>query len=222
MPATDTTPQTSDIGPDTQRLLSYREVQERLFLSRTQTFRLEREGARLHPDVLIAPSTSGWREDRVLQYGIDTGRLAEDGQPAGGWDGDRPLNRVPDGSIPAMRRLVEEKYSGPTRTYLGSTHCSFLYGLQDLAVYFLRKRGAFIPATVLVGDKFFGWDEEEVIRFGRQTGRLHDPAILKRWAIRRTEEFGLNPDVPWVVDLLGEENLPEYVAVEQAGGDTPS
>lgn len=206
----------SDVGPDTQKLLSYREMQERLYLSRTQTFRLERAGARLLPDVMIAPGTSGWKPERVLQYGIDTHRLAEDGQPIGGWDGDRPINRVPDGSLPAMRRLVEEKYSSPPRVYLGSAHCSYLYGLQELAVYFLRKRGAFIPAAVQVGTKFFGWDEEEVIRFGRQTGRLHDPATLRAWAVRRTEEFGLDPRTPWVVDLLGEDNLPEL-----AVNDTP-
>lgn len=209
-----------EIGPDTQHLLSYRQVQERLYLSRTQTFRLEQEGARLLPDVTITPGTSGWKEERVLQYGIDTQRLSEDGQPIGGWDGDRPINRVPDGSIPAMRRLVQEKYSAAPRVYLGSAHCSFLYGLQDVAVYFLRKRGAFIPASVVVGGRVFGWEEGEVIRFGRQTGRLHDPQVLKRWAVRRTEEFNLDPNVPWVVELLGEENLPEYPG-EGAGGDTP-
>lgn len=200
-----------DIGPRTRRLLSYGELQRTLHLSRTQTFRLEREGARLLPDVVITPDTKGWEPERVLRYGVETGRLAEDGSPAGGWDeAGRPRSRVPDGSLPEMRRLVEEKYSGPPKLYLGSSHCSFLYGLSELSVYFLRERGAFIPASVRVGDKFFGWNEEEVIEFGRQTGRLDDPQILKNWAVRRTEEFGLDPRTPWVVELLGEDNLPSY------------
>lgn len=221
-----TAPFGGDISTDTKRYLSYSEVQQRLFLSRTQTFRLEREGARLLPDVVVTPGTLGWDAERVLRYGVATGRLAEDGQPAGGWDGDRPRNRVQDGSLPEMRRLVEEKYSAPPRVYLGSAHCSYLYGLTDLAVLALRRRGAFIAATVKVGDKFLGWNELEVIKFGRQTGRLADPDILRRWAVRRTEEFGLDPNTPWVVDLLGKENLPEYklhqAAGEEAVSDTPS
>lgn len=222
-----TTPFDGDIGPFTKRYLGYGELQERLYLSRTQTFRLERDGARLLPDVIVTPGALGWDEERVLRYGIDTKRLGEDGQPAGGWDGDKPRNRVEDGSIPAMRRLVEERYSAPPRLYLGSAHCSYLYGLTDLAVLALRRRGAFIPASVRVGDKFLGWTETEVIKFGKQTGRLADPEILRAWAVRRTEEFGLDPNVPWVAEVLGEGvPLPEYklqqAAVGEAVGDTPS
>lgn len=222
-----TTPFDGDIGPLTKRYLGYGELQERLYLSRTQTFRMERDGTRLLPDVVVTPGALGWDEERVLRYGIDTKRLAEDGQPAGGWDGDKPRNRVEDGSTPAMRRLVEERYSSPPRLYLGSAHCSYLYGLTDLAVLALRRRGAFIPATVRVGDKFLGWTETEVIKFGKQTGRLADPEILKVWAVRRTEEFGLDPNVPWVAEVLGEGTpLPEF-KLRQAGGgeaagDTPS
>lgn len=215
-----------DIGESTKRYLSYNQLYERLYLSRTQTFRLEREGARLLPDVLVTPGTQGWDEKRALQYGIDTGRLDEAGQPAGGWDGDRPRNRVPDGSLPEMRRLVEEKYSAPPKVYLGSAHCSFLYGLTDLAVLALRRRGAFITASVVVGGQFLGWNELEVIKFGKQTGRLSDPQTLKNWAVRRTEEFGLDPNTGWVVELLGEGNLPEYrlrqAAGEEAPADTPN
>lgn len=203
-------PVRNDIGPKTRHLLGYGELQKALYLSRTQTFRLEREGARLLPDVIITPDTMGWEPARVLRYGVDVGRLAEDGQPAGGWDGDRPRNRVPDGSLPHMRRLVEEKYSAPPKVYLGSAHCSFVYGLGELSVFFLRHRGTFFPASVKVGSKFLGWDEEEVIKFGRQTGRLVDPEILRTWAVRRTVEFKLDPRAPWVVKLLGEDNLPAY------------
>jgi predicted DNA-binding transcriptional regulator AlpA len=223
---TRTTPFEGDIGDATKRFLSYGELHERLYLSRTQTFRLEREGARLLPDVIVTPGTLGWDDARVLRYGVETKRLAQDGQPAGGWDGDRPRNRVEDGSLPEMRRLVEEKYSAPPRVYLGSAHCSYLYGLTDLAVLALRRRNAFIPASVRVGDKFLGWNELEVIKFGRQTGRLSDPATLRAWAVRRTEEFGLDPNTAWVVELLGEDALPEFklrqAAGEEAVGDTPS
>lgn len=218
-----TAPFEGDIGDKTRKLLSYKELEDRLYLSRTQLFRLNREGARLLPDALVVPGTLGWEDKRVLQYGIDTGRLAEDGQPAGGWDGDRPRNRVVDGSLPTMRRLVEEKYSAPPKVYLGSALCSFVYGHTDLSVLFLRKRGGFFPADVVIGGKLLGWDELEVIKFGRQTGRLSDPDTLKAWAVRRTEEFGMDPNVPWVVELLGEDNLPawEPVAAPGKGGDTP-
>lgn len=221
-------PFSGDINDQTKRYLSYGELQQRLFLSRTQTFRLEREGARLLPDVIVTPGTMGWDPERVLRYGIETQRLAEDGQPAGGWDGDRPRNRVQDGTLPAMRRLVEEKYSAPPRVYLGSALCSYLYGLTDLAVLALRRRNAFIPASVKVGDRFLGWNEGEVIRFGRQTGRLSDSNVLKRWAVRRTEEFGLDPNVAWVAEILGDGAiLPVYrlrqaAGEEEAVGDTPS
>lgn len=221
-----TAPFPGDINDDTRRLLSYKQLYEGLYLSRTQTFRLEREGARLLPDAIVTPGTLGWEPKRVLQYGIDTGRLDEDGQPAGGWDEGRPRNRVADGTLPAMRRLVEERYSAPPKIYLGSAHCSFLYGHTDLSVLFLRKRGGFIAAHVLIGDKLLGWDEQEVIKFGRQTGRLADPEVLRRWAVRRTEEFGLDPNVEWVRELLGEDNLPTWTPPEwaQAPGkeaDTP-
>lgn len=219
-------PERKDVGPDTRHLLGYGEVHKRLFLSRTQTFRLEREGARLLPDVIIAPGTMGWSAERVLRYGVDTGRLTEDGQPAGGWDGDKPRNRVADGSLPEMRRLVQEKYSAPPKVYLGSSLCSYVYGLGELAVFFLRDRGAFIPASVRVGEKFLGWDEEQVIKFGRQTGRLADPDILVKWAIRRTVQFGLDPNVTWVQSLLDEDEMPVYAPLDKAGqgagADTPS
>jgi predicted DNA-binding transcriptional regulator AlpA len=227
MTAKQTAPCAGDTDENTLRYLSYKQLHERLFLSRTQTFRLEREGARLLPDVIITPGTKGWLEKRVLEYGIDTGRLDEEGNPAGGWENGRARSRVEDGTLPAMRRLVEEKYSAPPKVYLGSAHCSYLYDNTELAVLFLRKRNSFMPAQVAVGSRFFGWDEAEVIRFGRQTGRLDDPAVLKKWAVRRTEEFGLDPNTPWVVELLGEDNLPVYVPPSWAEGpglspsDTP-
>lgn len=213
-----------DVNDDTRRLLSYGQLYKALYLSRTQTFRLERDGARLLPDVVVTPGTNGWDEARVLQYGIDTGRLDENGQPSGGWDErGRPRVRVADGSLPDMRRLVEDKYSAPPKVYLGSAHCSYLYGHTELSVLFLRKRGGFIPADVLVGESLLGWDEGRVIKFGRQTGRLKDPATLRTWAVRRTVEFGLDPNVEWVVELLGEDNLPVLTlpADKGAEADTP-
>lgn len=200
-----------DVNDDTRRLLSYGQLHEALYLSRTQTFRLARDGARLLPDVVVTPGTNGWDAARVLQYGIDTKRLDAEGQPSGGWDDQgKPRVRVPDGSLPEMRRLVEDKYSAPPKVYLGSAHCSYLYGHTELSVLFLRKRGGFIPADVLVGESLLGWDEARVIKFGRQTGRLpkDDPSKLKAWAVRRTKEFGLDPNVDWVIELLGADNLP--------------
>ena len=210
--AKQTAPFPGDLDDNTRRLLSYKQLYTRLYLSRTQTFRLEREGARLLPDAVVTPGTKGWEADRVLQYGINVKRLDENGQPIGGWDEGRPRNRVEDGSLPAMRRLVEERYSAPPKVYLGSAHCSFVYGHTDLSVLFLRKRQGFFPASVLIGDKLLGWDEEEVIKFGKQTGRLAqaDCPKLTAWAKRRTTEFGMDPNVAWVVELLGEENLPVW------------
>jgi predicted DNA-binding transcriptional regulator AlpA len=218
-----TTPFPGDVDGQTRRLLSYKQLGEKLFLSRTQTFRLEREGARLLPDGIVVPGTKGWDEERVLQYGIDTGRLDENGQPAGGWDEGRPRNRVQDGSLPTMRRLVEDKYSAAPRVYLGSALCSYVYGHTDLSVLFLRKRGGFFAAQVLIGGKLLGWDEAEVIKFGRQTGRLADPATLRAWALRRTEEFGMDPRVPWVVELLGRDKLPTWTPPQwmEEVGNTP-
>lgn len=198
----------TDIGPGTRHLLSYTDLQKKLYLSRTQTFRLEREGARLAPDVMIASGKKGWDPDRVLRYGVDTGRLHPDGSPAGGWDATgRAINRAPEGSIPEMRRIVEEKYSTPPEVYISPVQCSLLYGLGEINVFFLRRRGTFIPAAVKIG-RDLGWDEKEVIQFGYQTGRLEDPETLRNWAHRRTEEFGMDPRTPWVVELLGEDNLP--------------
>jgi predicted DNA-binding transcriptional regulator AlpA len=206
----------SDIDPHkTRRFLSYREVQAALFLSRTSLFRLRRDRAFPLADVMVTPDTYGWDAERIQLYGLETGRLDERGQPAGGWDDNgRPRNRVRDGALATMQKLVADRFSAPTRVYLGTMHCSYLYGLTDLSVYFLRKRGAFFSADVRIGEKFLGWSETNVIRFGHQTGRLEDPAVLAAWARRRTEDFGLDPRTPWVVELLGEDNLPQLPEAE--------
>lgn len=201
-----------DIGPHTRRLLSYHELCDALHMSRTHLYRLEQDGLRLSADALVLPNSRAWDKERALEFGRDTGRLDKDNQPVATWHPDSShLPRGANGKWKSLgneqrnRELVVRKYSGGTRVYLGTWHCSMVYGLKNPAVYHLRRRGGFIKADVKVGE-VFGWQEDRVIKFGRQTGRL-DTAKLVSWALRRTELLALDPDVPWVRKLVDDGHL---------------
>lgn len=177
---------------------------KQLHLSRSHLYRLEAEGALLRPAVFIAPDAYGWTPERVQEYGLDVKRLDADGEEQ---------KRATEGALPEMQELVFRKYGAEPKLYLGQSYCSFVYGLQKHAVYFLRLRGqknphtgGFIHADVRI-DKRYGWDEMRVIEFGLQTGRLNDEKI-NTWAWRRTAEFGL-PDADWVAKRAAEIDVEE-------------
>jgi len=172
----------------TKRYWSHKELAEGLHLSRGHLYRLLEEGHMLGPDVVVAADNLGWDPRRARRFGVDTDRLDADGNPIG---------PPADGALAKAATLIKTRYSVKPKVYLSSWLASYAYGLKASSVYFIRKRSTgFIPADVVVDGKY-GWSEERVIEFGEQTGRMDDTKINK-WMIRRTEEFGLDPDIPWV------------------------
>lgn len=172
----------------TRQLWSHLELARGLHLSRGHLYRLLEQGQILGPDVVIAPESYGWDPMRARRFGVEADRLDADF---------RPIGPPPDGSLAKAATLAKSRYSVTPKLYLSSWMCSYVYGLQKNAVYFMRSRNGFIPADVMIAPKKFGWSETRVIEFGEQTGRLDDSGI-DAWAVRRTAEFGLAPDAGWV------------------------
>lgn len=180
----------------TKRYWNHKELAEGLHLSRAHLYRLLEEGHMLGPDVVVAADNLGWDPKRALRFGADTDRLDADG---------RPIGPQPDGGLVKARDLIKTRYGARPRVYLSSWLTSYVYGLDKSTVFFMRKRDTFIPADVLVGRKF-GWSEERIIEYGEQTGRLDDRKI-DAWLLRRSEEFGLSPDIAWVERRVKERPL---------------
>jgi predicted DNA-binding transcriptional regulator AlpA len=172
----------------TKTYWSHKDLAEGLKLSRGHLYRLLDQGQMLGPDIVIAADRFGWDPKRATRFGVESDRLDSDG---------RPIGPPPDGSLRKAETLVKTRYSVAPRVFLSSWLCSYAYGLQKNAVYFMRSRGAFIPADVKIEPKTYGWSEERVIEFGEQTGRLDDAGI-DQWVRRRTADFGLSPDIEWV------------------------
>ncbi|MFC4328270.1 hypothetical protein ACFPC0_10580 [Streptomyces andamanensis] len=172
----------------TRKYWSHKELAAGLSLSRGHLYRLLEDGMILGPDIVIASNSFGWDPKRAKRFGVDCDRLDADG---------RPIGPPPEGSLAKAAMLAKTKYSVTPKVYVSSWLASFVYGLKENAVYFMRKRAAFIPADVLIAPRKFGWDETRVIEYGEQTGRLDEQGI-DQWVVRRTEEFGLSPDVEWV------------------------
>lgn len=182
-----------DEGENTRHFWSHKELAVGMHLSRGHLYRLMDDGQMLPPDVVIAKDNFGWDPKRARRFGADADRLDADGRPMG------PAN---DASLAKAALLAKTKYSVTPKVFLSSWLASFAYDLTSSAVYFMRTRSMFIPADVVVGGKY-GWSEDRVLEFGEQTGRLDEKGIDK-WAVRRTAEFGLSPDTPWVQRRLAE------------------
>jgi predicted DNA-binding transcriptional regulator AlpA len=171
---------------------SHSDLAAGLKLSRGHLYRLLDQGQMLPPDIVIAADRFGWDPKRAQRFGMEADRLDSDG---------RPIGPPPDGSLAKAETLAKTRYSVTPQVYLSSWLCSYAYGLQKNAVYFMRKRGAFIPADVKIEPKTYGWTEARVIEYGLQTGRLDDAGI-DTWLLRRTADFGLSPDIAWVSKRL--------------------
>lgn len=192
----------------TRTYWSHMDLAKGLRLSRGHLYRLLDQGQMLPPDIVIAADRFGWDPKRAQRFGMEADRLDSDG---------RPIGPPPDGSLAKAVTLAKTRYSVTPKVYLSTWLCSYAYGLQKNAVYFMRKRNAFIPADVKIEPKTYGWSEERVIEFGEQTGRL-DAAGIDRWLLRRSEEFGLSPDIAWVQKRLAERprlTRPLEAALEQ-------
>lgn len=171
----------------TRVLWSHSDLAANLGIPRGQLYRDVPSGELLQPDVWIAPGSSGYDPERCIEFGKAIGRLGRNG---------RPLRR-PKTDWAARAAAVAPDFAVTTDVYLSSWYCSYLYGLQKSTVYFIRQRGGFICADVLIGKNKYGWAEPRVIEIGEQTGRLDDEKI-DAWVVRRTAEFGLSPRTDWV------------------------
>lgn len=197
-----------DQDDKTRVFWSHKELAQGMGLSRGHLYRLLEEGHMLGPDVVVAKDNLGWDPKRARRFGADADRLDADGNPRG------PSGEV---SLAKAATMVKTTYSKVPQVYLSSWLASYAYGLSKQAVYFMRGRRAFMPADVMVGRGQYckyGWSEPRVIEFGEQTGRL-DEAGIDRWVVRRTEEFGLSPDIAWVQKRLT-ENAGLTTRVERA------
>ena len=205
----------NDEGPATQRFWTHTQLAENLGMSRMHLYRWADAGMLLPPDIVIAGSDNlGWAPSRARRFGAELGRLDADGKLRTGPDGQpQPAQQV-DAKL--AERLAQTTYAKQPKVHLSSWLCSYTYGLKEEAVYFLRKRGAFITADVALSNRY-GWTEPRVLEFGEQTGRLDDAGI-DRWAVRRTREFGLSPETPWVA-ARAKENEQLSAALRQAVED---
>jgi hypothetical protein len=97
--------------------------------------------------------------------------------------------------------------------YLGMVACGYVLDQGRMTTYFKRDRGGFFTADVLVGKNRHGWRESRVIEFATEDGDMTDEK-LRRWVVRRTLEFGMPVDTPWVREYL--EDKPRIArALEQ-------
>lgn len=180
----------------TQVLWSHQDLARGLKLSRGHLYRLLDREQMLPPDVIVLPDSYGWLPERARSFGKDIDRLDEDGNV---------IPQTPSSTLDKEKAslMVRTRYAKEPQVYLSSWFCSYMYGFNASTVYFIRKRGDFAPANVLIGKDKYGWDELRAIEIGEQTGRLDDEKI-DRWLIRRTAYYGMSPEADWVKQRIQE------------------
>lgn len=161
-----------------------------LHISRNHVARMEKTGLLPTADVWVAKYLRGWEPERILTFGREAEIIDATGNHLHGPAKTRALKAT-------TAALVSEHYSQPTRMYLGTSLIGKLLRLDSFSVYTVRYREQWEAADVQVGTRF-GWDEERVIRFGKQTGRI-DEARVDQWMVERTAEHGLDPRTDWVL-----------------------
>lgn len=164
-----------------------------LHISRNHVARMEKSGLLPTADVWIAAYLRGWDPYRISRFATEAGLIDADGNKAKG-----------PASSPARKQetkdLITASYSEPTRLYLGTVLVAALLGREYSAVYAARDRDQWESADVQVGTRF-GWDEQRVIRFGQQSGRIGN-ARVDEWMIERTADYGLDPLAPWILERI--------------------
>jgi predicted DNA-binding transcriptional regulator AlpA len=185
-----------DISPETVRYMTIVEAAEVMQVAKSTVERDMARGEMIPPDVLVLPRGVGWSRSRVMDFAVDSYRLDEDGSPI--TMGPRSRSRLRD----TVRDIVESpKYARKTALYLGVVACGYVLDQGRMTTYFKRDRGVFFPADVLVGKNRHGWKESKVIEFATEDGDMTDEKTA-RWVVRRTLEFGMPVDTPWVQRYL--------------------
>lgn len=169
------------------------DVATRLQISRNHVARMEKNGLLPTADVWIAKYLRGWDPERIDLFAIDAGILDEEG------------NFLTGPAVTPARRdetkaLVVEKYSQPTRLYLGSVLVAALLDRDYSAVYTARGRDQWEAADVKVGSRY-GWDEWRTIEFGKKSGRIGEDRI-DAWMSERTLDHGLDPRADWIIERV--------------------
>ncbi|MEU9755711.1 hypothetical protein AB0D90_21670 [Streptomyces althioticus] len=215
-----------DVAPGHTRLfLSKSGVAERLGISRNHIGRLITNNLFASPDVWVAKYLVGWDQERIVQFGKDIGVLDDNGQRRLDPETGKPVP-ITGGSrtgTDRLRTIVKESYSKTPALYLGAALIADVYEVAQASIYINRSRERFIPADVAV-DTRFGWDEERVIEYGRQTGRFKSPDRPEKWAVERTTIHGL-PAADWATDTViaqGADAAAQVVAaLKEAGHNVP-
>lgn len=128
----------------------------------------KRDGGIWTPDpAVLVGDVAGWYRQDIITWGIDTGRLHENGEINTSRAG-RPLLTEP---LKHWRRR--------TRVYLSVKELGEAFGMQSgMGVTLLRNRQRLVDADVIIGE-IRGISAELGERFARQTGRAWNlPAAI--------------------------------------------
>jgi len=121
-------------------------------------------GGRLeHVDDLV-DVIAGWSHDRIVRYGIEIGRLAEDGSPLMGGAYGRPGGRV------AVKR--QRSWYRKPRLLLTQAGIADVLKVGKNVIMNAHSRGMIVDPVVEIGHRRFGWSPEDVIPWARQSGYL--------------------------------------------------
>jgi predicted DNA-binding transcriptional regulator AlpA len=145
------------------RYLSMTEVHQTLGGNKRALYQLRRrDGGVWFPDpAILVGDIGGWLREDIVEWGIHTGRLHEDGSINTSRFGKNVL-RV-EGSMTRWRRV--------TQVYLSTTDLGLAMGMESgLGVTHLGLRGNLLDPDVISG-RIKGWSIERGERFAAQTGR---------------------------------------------------
>lgn len=162
------------MAAETPVYLNQREVAARLGIGVRILRRWSGEADVFPPDVRVGP-VLGWEPGRVAAFGRAAGLLDSDGQQ-------RPRPPYMQVTAPAGNWQV------PTRDLMGIVHIAQAWGRTPIEVLRLRRQhAAGFPEPVALISDVSGWAEEDIIRFGRQVGKLNpDGSIVPPRRTTRT------------------------------------
>ncbi|MFI6326639.1 hypothetical protein ACIBG8_54585 [Nonomuraea sp. NPDC050556] len=154
----------------TQHFLSMRQVANLLGISQLVTIqRLVASGWIIDPDVELGDEqhiSRGWTRERIVAWGVETGRLAADGVTPVRHPGGRPKK---GDKPPAHWRKT------PAR-YLSLAQSAELLGLAPISARIARSQGRYCTPDIELGEGKGGTEPgflpSTIRTWGRQTGRL--------------------------------------------------
>lgn len=112
----------------------------------------------------LAGERPGWNVARVLRYGVEVGRIDDDGVLL--------LERLKSRPIGRQHTRRRAWWTVEPELLLSVAGVAPMWGTMPGAVRLAVIQGRFIPADVQVGKKTQGWKAERVVEFSRQYGHV--------------------------------------------------